>query len=218
MIVKKKMIQSFMWFLNVKTAIMTLCEKMTLKNWILKQWQVIKLSATYHLPNKTSLYLFNEAICNNKKVLKKYFWGDEELAFANLYDEFSKLSNNSNYYTVIENIKLELVLMLKIIQLRYALLMPIKYKDEIKRLTQTTDIKRAEGILKLWIVELENSKKQNKETSNNNGFDELRIKISKYMSYPIDDKKITVKDFALMVASYKKEIEIQQKQLNDKNG
>ena len=203
---KKKAKQLFMWFSYALREIPTLCQKKNGINWIRRQWQNIRLSSTYHQSDKTSTYRFECALRGKPKVLRRFFLGNDKLALMLLHDSFCRLSESKEYKNLLDKDKQVQILRLKIIRLRQAI-----SKNDFKtmrKLTGSKEPKVVEGIVKLWITELDKlNKKEHLNNGKFGGFDSLRAEISKYMAFRIDPKKTTVAEFASMIRQYKIEFE-----------
>lgn len=211
-----KIIIYFVWFLCVKITTPILWIFKRFRIWIAKQWQNIRLSATYHQASKTSLYRFNEALKGNKKALKKCFFGNQTMAFYMLYDEFCKLSGSKEYQNIIKSYKDQMFLYAKIVQLRLMLMLNDPNIKDIKKLTGVNSVKAAKGILKLWVDDYENllsaKTTDNKESK---GLDAQIIVVSEKMKYYLNQKTIKVSEFALMLKLYNEEIELSKKKIDN---
>lgn len=205
---KKQVKPLFTWFLNAKTAILTLW-KNKLGNPLKKKVQAIRLSSTYHQSDKTTVKQFFGALAGDLKLLKRYPWGDAKTALMMLYDEYGRLSENKEYSRELERQKSSAVIYNRITRLKTAL----KTNDvkAIRRLAGTDNRKAAEGKLKLWATKYENMNKPLETGSKKaEGIESLCVELSRYAHYKVSPET-TVSEFAAVVRNYNKEIESKKK-------
>jgi hypothetical protein len=147
----------------------------------------------------------------NTRALRRFslFFSDTKTALMLLYDDYGVLSGSRSYKNEIDR--------LKNITSRYNLATRLKFaiytgdSKLMRKLTGSDNINVATGTLKLWLHEYEQAVESQIPEQDGNGFESTITEISKYMGFRIDQKSVTVAEFASMIKSYSRDLEHQKK-------
>jgi hypothetical protein len=145
------------------------------------------------------------------RALRRFplFFGDTQTALMLLYDDYGVLSGSRHYKNEIDRLKNVMTRNNRVIRLKFAIY--TGDKKLMRKLTGSDSINVANGTLKLWLLEYEQAPESQSPEQNGGGFESAIIEISKYMGFRIDQKNVTVAEFASMIKSYSTELEHHKK-------
>lgn len=221
---------------SIKKVMVSISSRFTLSlTRCLKRWSL------YSRCDELLLYRFIKCLNGDLSVLKKVrfvpkVWVNEAWTFIN--EEYARDMDNSKYMELTKSLKdiyrdsLRLMIADTCVQILLSKYsenavgvlkeMGYKYKFDPKdRERYYKDLNRVMKNLKMLSMELEDNKKAYtrktmiKQTSNDH-ITETLVSLSRFMNYRVDPMKVTVREYIDMMNQYKKEIEINLKQWQQK--